>query len=193
MAEPLSFVGTILSLAAKAKEIVAGVDKKLLIASTLAVTVTTVILGGIYFIYLKTPAGVDTPESPTLGGLDLAKYCSSYNYEENDDRFCTAEIDLDDACSWQYDAPDLIAEVESGPYSGDCRDPQGESLGGISDMPGYCKANFRGSLEVEASVVEEEEKWVCRTEINMGLACTWQYQKENLQAREEGGIWNCYE
>lgn len=190
MAEPLSFVGTILSLAAKAKKIVVGVDGKVLITATVAVAATAIVLGGLYYQYGRTGPPVDDPQP--LGGLDLAEYCESYNYEENDDKFCSSLIDLDKACSWQHDTPDLIAEIDSGPYSARCYDSQGESFRGIRDMPGYCEATFKESIEVEATVVQEEY-WVCRTEINKNLACTWQYQKENLKAREEGGIWSCYE
>jgi len=137
------------------------------------------------------------PKNEIIGGVDLAGFCKSLNYstndEENDEIFCTSNIDLNRACNWQYTKPDLHIRFDENndPYSGLCYDPQNNPIGGISDMLGYCKDEYRRSPDVMAEV--KNDIWACRTKIDMDLACTWQYQKEDLEARNEEGTWQCYE
>ncbi|AYN34309.1 hypothetical protein DUI70_3809 [Streptomyces albus] len=35
--------------------------------------------------------------------------------------------------------------------------------------------------------------WVCRSDINVEVACNWQYDKLALTARKVGGVWKCYD
>jgi hypothetical protein len=142
------------------------------------------------------PSPLPAP-SPSLkervGGLDLAKYCDSYSYSQVDTEFCTSSIDLNNACNWQYKRTDLRIVLKSNdPYSGKCYDRQQRYVGGIKDMPGYCRETYQESIDVQA-VVLEDRTWACRAPINKSLACGWQYQTESLAAVEESeGIWACY-
>jgi hypothetical protein len=143
----------------------------------------------------------DIPPSPKnipLGGVDIAQYCQSLDYSTNDEEsnedFCSSNIDLDKACGWQYARDDLHIRFSGNddPESGICYDPQENQIGGISDMRGYCQDVFqKRSPDVKAAVVNGD--WTCRTKIDMGLVCTWQYQKKDLVARNDEGTWQCYE
>lgn len=168
--------------------------KAAIIAGAAAITVTVAVAAFLIGRNVGPPpkSAPVTQESPTsLGGVDLANYCTSISYETNSEAFCSSKIDLDQACDWQYGQNGLRIKLTSGdPYSGVCHDPQaGKKLGGISDMPGFCRSHFRGN--VEASVVAGE--WLCREPINMNLACAVQYRRQDVTAHRDGnGIWHCY-
>ncbi|AJE84258.1 hypothetical protein SLNWT_3882 [Streptomyces albus] len=34
---------------------------------------------------------------------------------------------------------------------------------------------------------------MCRSDINVEVACNWQYDKLALTARKVGGVWKCYD
>jgi len=138
------------------------------------------------------PTSSGTPTSSTTGrGLDLAGYCDSYGYESNSENICYSDIDLDRACNWQYERTDLHIVMSGGPYSGDCYDAKRNFVGGIGEMPRYCSDSFQRSTSVKA-VVKDGKTWVCQTTIDHDLACLWQYQSKNLVAREEDGLWKCF-
>jgi len=130
------------------------------------------------------------------GGVDLVEYCKTINYSATDeigsDEFCASDVDLSKACQWEHKNPDLRNQFENedNPNSGVCRDSQGKSYRGISDMTGYCKYLFSRSSDVIAKVVNGN--WTCRTKIDMNLVCSAQYQDENVVARYKEGTWRCY-
>ncbi|GAB2866376.1 hypothetical protein GCM10022221_78580 [Actinocorallia aurea] len=125
-----------------------------------------------------------------IGGLDISEYCGSYGYSSNDDRFCSFDIPLAKVCDWQYGSEGHTFVMESGPYSGRCLNAKKKQVGGIKDMAGYCRDHFKPSSQVETTIVGGT--WVCRTAIDMDLACSWQYQERDVEARHEGVTWLCY-
>jgi hypothetical protein len=137
-----------------------------------------------------------SPKAIPLGGVDLAQYCKSLDYDtndgENNEEFCSSNINLDEACNWQHERDDLRLTFnrDNDPESGICYDSQEDQIGGISDMLGYCKFE-NNSPDVKAEVVNGD--WTCRTKIDMGLVCSWQYEKRAVEARYEEGTWQCYE
>jgi hypothetical protein len=171
---------------------------------SLAIAATVVVAGGILLLGFhlggQNPGVAPAQSGPTqdavpkrIGGLDLARYCQSYEYDTNSEEFCTSGINLDEACNWQYERNDLHGRFTSNnPSSGVCFDSSEVPLGGVSDMPRYCESAFKKSIDVEAKVVNET--WVCQTRIDMRLACTWEYQRYDLEARKDAaGNWSCYE
>lgn len=126
-----------------------------------------------------------------IGGIDLAAYCQSYDFPGNDREFCFSDIDLDDACDWQYEKTGLRMRMEHGLYSGSCVDRKGEPAGGIKDMSAYCLHRFARSTDVEATAANAKT-WMCRVAIDKDLACGWLYQKGGLAARQDGEEWSCY-
>jgi hypothetical protein len=169
--------------------------KALLITGAIAAVAVLVVAA--YVLGTMRGPGPPTPPAPSpenrVGGLDLARYCESYSYSQVDTEFCTASIDLNSACNWQYKRTDLrVALKPNEPYSGKCLDRQQKNVGGIRDMSGYCAETYQGSIDVQP-VVMGGKTWACRARINKNLACGWQYQTENLVAVEEStGIWACY-
>jgi uncharacterized membrane protein len=144
-------------------------------------------------IWLLVDPGKLVKESP-VGGLDLAGYCQSYKYTANSEELCSSEIPLNEACDWEYGAPGHRMEMTSGPLSGICYNSEGESVGGVDDMQGFCQARFDKSVNVQAAVVNEET-WTCQTPIDKDLACSWRYQKGDLDVRkdQDRGLWTCYQ
>lgn len=143
-------------------------------------------------------------------GVDVAGFCRSYGFPANSLNSCSSEIDLNAACNWQHGRLDLRAQFnpEAGPYPGRaawsalCQDPAGDPVDqdGISDMNGYCVKEFLSSSQVRAVVVDGQGvengtggTWVCQSQIDMDLACAWQYQNRNIDARYEDGGWRCYQ
>ena len=137
-----------------------------------------------------------SPKAIPLGGVDLAQYCKSLDYDtndgENNEEFCSSNINLDEACNWQHERDDLHLTFnrDNDPESGFCYDSQKDQIGGIRDMLGYCKFE-NNSPDVKAEVVNGD--WTCRTRMDMGLVCSWQYEKRAVEARYEEGTWQCYE
>jgi hypothetical protein len=127
-----------------------------------------------------------------VGGLDLARYCRSYGYSTNSDELCSWNIRLNEACDWQYRRPDHKFRAESGPYSGVCYNSGDVAVGGINDMQGFCRFRFRTSLNVRPVVVNGET-WACQVPIDKDVACTWQWLKADLEARNVDGLWTCYQ
>ena len=159
-----------------------------------------VVVAAITTFSLNSISPNDIPPSPKnipLGGVDLALYCQSLNYSTNDEGnnedFCSSNIDLKKACGWQHKRDDLDIRFSENndPKSGICYDPQGEKIGGISNMLGYCQNVFERSPKVRATVVNNKD-WTCRTKIDMGLVCTSQYQRRDVVARNDEGTWQCY-
>lgn len=161
--------------------------KNPLLAGTLA-TIAAFALG--YYLGNTTPV----PNHP-LGGLDLGRYCKSYNYESNTDQLCFSRIELAKACDWQYGSSDLTFRyLSDSAFSGQCYTSRGKDLGGINDMPGYCKQAFMFSADVHAHAPADSSKpWQCQTNISPKLACAWQYQKYKVIARKNETLWNCYD
>jgi hypothetical protein len=195
----LDVLGRITDLIAKLVDLVRSANKKVLFSITAVVALVAFSALG-YFVGRYDPtskpnSGTSLPPAPArVGGLDLATYCKSYSYTENNLEFCSAPIKMDDACNWQYRRNDLRLEFgSSAPESGKCYDPKNVHVGGIKDMTGYCRNTFQGSIDVVA-IVLNEKTWTCQTKIDMNLACEWQYQRDQMKAREETkGIWGCYE
>jgi hypothetical protein len=127
-----------------------------------------------------------------VGGLDLAGYCKSYQYDTNTEDSCSSRIDLNAACNFDHGRTDLhLVFGSASPESGVCYPPSGPAPGGIRNMTGYCQHLYQNSRTVIATVVDST--WVCQTTIDKNLACTWQYQKSGLTARNDSGGWNCYQ
>lgn len=184
----MEFVGGLLSLLRKFKKLFKGTDTKTVAASVVATVLTVAILGGGYL--LVNHGLVSSTREVDLGGLDLGGYCASYNYGDNDQNSCSSAIDLSKARSWTWGAP-MRAEV-TGVYSTGCYpvSQPTKKVGGIRNMQGYCAYVFPDSAGVQAT--SPGGKWACRTSIDKGAACAWQYQKQGLKARQVGGLWHCY-
>ncbi|QFG22463.1 hypothetical protein [Actinomadura sp. WMMB 499] len=127
-----------------------------------------------------------------LGGLDLAGYCTSYGYTTASADYCRRDIDLPAVCDWQYDAPGHTVRLGPDAYGAICVDPEGRPLEGIDDMAGYCRHILKKSVAVEAAPVNDKT-WTCQIEIDRSLACSWRFQKRDLEARKDGHLWTCYE
>ncbi|MEW1839865.1 hypothetical protein AB0392_18135 [Nonomuraea angiospora] len=131
--------------------------------------------------------------SVNLGGVDLADSCKLLKYETNDLDSCSSRIDLQAACNWQYDRTDLIFRFSSdSPESGMCYvSTDLERVGGIKNMQGYCRHAYSPSTIVEATKVNNV--WTCREAIDMKLACRVLYRLDGVEARNENGVWHCYQ
>jgi len=127
-------------------------------------------------------------------GLDLEVYCASLGYETNSgDKSCSRGIDLNAACQWQHQEANLSFKLTNpnDPKTGICYNHQDESVGGISDMSGYC--NSRGYKGGTSEAVVVNSSWVCQTNINATIACIWQNGILNMQARNDNnGSLGCY-
>ncbi|MGV9412712.1 hypothetical protein ACWDOP_22620 [Nocardia sp. NPDC003693] len=136
------------------------------------------------------------PATTRVGGVDLAQHCISYGFTGVNGAQCMSEIQLDLACNWQYQRNDLqLRFSRDDPNSGVCYRPDGISMTGIKDLPGYCRETFPSSDNVRAAVVTLEngkKTWVCQSEVDMRIACIWQYQSPDLQARKVDDNWSCY-
>jgi hypothetical protein len=188
----LGVLSAILGMAGKLRELVMGVNKVVLTSVVAAVSTTVVLVGGyLLVVHLNGPAASGLQQ---LGGLDFARYCESYGYQTNDQDSCSSDIDLNKACSWQYNQDDLHYRFTSDVYSAECYTAKQELLGGISNMLGYCRTTFKSSADVRPAVVGQgtQKRWVCSTGINKKIACNWQYQKEGVKAIETRGLWGCY-
>ena len=151
----------------------------------------------VMFIILGLPLtgfywGVSSTRQPTSpGGIDLGKYCISYDLTLKGRDLCYKQIDLTAACRWQYTEPDLTFRLTSSDAnSGQCFEPSGNLRGGINDMRGYCRKLY-GNTTVDA--VLAGNTWECQSKINPDAACNWQYQRDDLEARDEDGKWICYD
>jgi serine/threonine protein kinase len=133
--------------------------------------------------------------STQLGGVDLKAYCASIHYKDvTDSLSCSSPIDMTAACRWQWSRNDLIAQAgdQADPYSWSCHDSQG-SVGGISDMDGYCK--HQGYYGITTAIPEDNKtnNWICHQMINVAIVCTWQYNRIDVQAHlNNEGQWKCY-
>lgn len=126
-----------------------------------------------------------------VGGLDLAAYCSSNNFDSNDVNSCSRAVDLTEACNWQNKRDDLKGEYKSADLnSGICLDPKKKNVGGIDDMLGFCRQKFKRTLEVRASDADGKD-WRCVMDIDKDVVCIWQYSDKNLTAVQENGLWVC--
>lgn len=132
------------------------------------------------------------PAAPVaVGGLDLAKYCSSYDFNSNDVKSCSRAVDLTEACNWQKQRDDLEGVYKSADlHSGICLDPKGKDVGGIDDMLGFCRQKFKRTLDVRASDAEGMD-WRCVMDIDKDVVCIWQYSDKSLTAVQENGLWVC--
>jgi hypothetical protein len=139
----------------------------------------------------QSPIGSPPVPRTTSGGVDLVRYCQFYQYDTNSGEHCTSRIDLDNACDWQHGSPghELRFANPDDPLSGVCYDPRDVSVGGIQDMPGYCKDRF-DSVNASAALADEQT-WVCQTQIDMNHVCSWQYGAPGIEARQDDGIWYC--
>ncbi|MEJ8277456.1 hypothetical protein [Pseudonocardia spirodelae] len=143
-------------------------------------------------------------------GVDVAGFCRSYGFPGNTLNSCSSQVDLNAACNWQHGRSDLRVhfDPQAGSYPGRaawsalCFDPAGNSVDrdGISDMRGFCAKEFPSSSQVRAVVLDDQGEesesggsWVCQSKIDMDLACAWQYQNRDIDAREEDGRWSCYQ
>ncbi|MEU0543954.1 hypothetical protein [Nocardia sp. NPDC005978] len=149
-------------------------------------------IGGQRYMTSKTKPAA----SVAIGGLDLAQHCISYGFTGVNGTQCMAEIQLDQACNWQYKRTDMqLRFSRDDPYSGVCYRPDDVAVSGIKDMPGYCRVTFPTSDNVQSAVVTlagDTKTWVCQSEINTQIACIWQYQSPNVQARKVEENWVCY-
>jgi hypothetical protein len=133
-------------------------------------------------------------EEKSLGGVDLAGYCGSYDFASGNGKKCFSKIDLNDACNWQYSQTGMrIAFTSSSPLSGICYTRNNEKLHGIDRMDDYCKLHYRSSIDVASKPVGKRT-WLCQTTVDMNLVCNWKWQKIDVVARrDDAGNWKCYE
>lgn len=160
-------------------------------AATLTVSLAVLALG----MWLTTPVTAleQVLKDDRVGGLDLSQYCKPHGYTESSAGLCSWTIPLDKACDWQYEKADLhFTFVSSDPNSGECHTRRGKTMGGISDMQGFCRDHFGKNIDVDAAVADEKT-WQCQTPVDKNLACSWLYLKRGLVARKDGSLWSCYE
>ena len=160
------------------------------------VVLATVLLAVVAVAVWKVAEPSKLIKNHRTGGLDLAGYCRTYGYTANDQDACSWNIPLDQACEWQYNKKGLHVVLPSGPHSGICltsrnKPVNGGGDSGIRDMGGFCQSRFATSTDVTAGV-NVQQKWICRVRLDLNLACSWQYQKRDIKARQDGGLWYCY-
>lgn len=185
MAEPVSTASAFVTLLKTVIEAIKGLDPKTVVVM---MVVFAIAAGG----YLTADHKLFTSSHWTsLGGLDLDDYCASYHYKTTTVDACSSPVDLNIACSWTWSTP--MRAVVNGTYSTRCYTNSKPPVykGGISDMDGYCRSAFQHSAGVRA-VPSGSKSWVCRTDIDKGVACAWQYQKQGLEARKDNELWHCY-
>ncbi|GAA4225199.1 hypothetical protein GCM10022254_06650 [Actinomadura meridiana] len=154
------------------------------------ITLAVVLLGAVVAVVWIFADPSKLIKDQRVGGLDLAGYCRTYGFTTNDADACSWNIALNQACDWQYQKTGLRLVMNSGPYSGVCQESK-KPLGGIRDMRGFCRNRFPTSTDVNANV-NGQQTWVCKVKLDLSLACGWQYQKRDIEARKEGGLWYCY-
>ncbi|SNR56851.1 hypothetical protein [Actinomadura mexicana] len=146
-------------------------------------------------------------KNANLGGLDLEHYCRNYGFNGNEKEgekfFCSTEIgatqknsarlSLNGACIWDKGQQSTFKlRSPNNPYSGECYNANHTPIGGVGNMSGYCEHVFKGMSKIQATVADA--KWVCRSAIDMKLACAWSYQELDVEARMDVNTdqWNCY-
>ncbi|WP_067828438.1 hypothetical protein [Nocardia inohanensis] len=165
-----------------------------IIIGSVAATVVLLIIG--FVGGQRYDERAEKPVASTyVGGLDLAQHCISYGFTGVNGLLCISEINLDQACNWQYKQTGMqLRFSRDDPYSGVCYKSENEPVGGIKDMPGYCRESFPTSNEVRPAVVNlgDKKTWVCQAPIDMRIACIWQYQLRDVQPRKVDENWACY-
>lgn len=84
------------------------------------------VITGVLFVYEPARPAAST----AVGGLDLAKYCSSYEFNSNDADSCSRKVPLAEACDWQCKAEGMKFRFLSEDLnSGICADQKGKDVG----------------------------------------------------------------
>jgi hypothetical protein len=97
------------------------------------------------------------------------------------------------ACNWQYARNDLIAQTKdhNDPYSWGCYDHQGNMMGGINDMDGYCKSQGYSTASLAGKKTADD--WKCQQKIDLTQGCIMRYNRPDAKARKnDGDVWYCY-
>lgn len=144
------------------------------------------------FTFFPTP-----PPSPSYG-IDLNAFCTSLGYSNHHgDQFCYSQLNGEQACFDQYQQHNLHLDLSDlhDYTSGLCYDSQGHLFGGLDNIDSACQHNtYKGGVSEAFFSDTLATKWVCRTTINMTIACIWRFGLLNMQARKnEQGFWRCYD
>lgn len=127
-----------------------------------------------------------------LGPINLVNYCSQQNLTIRDG-YCVEPVDLTRACDQYYSTNDLHGRYTSSDAdSGTCFTPAGKQVGGVNNLPDYCKKNFPGTTATPDNPTYKNA-WVCQVSVNDDVVCVTEYRVPGAQAREiSPGDWNCY-
>lgn len=149
-------------------------------------------------LWLLGPPLITSPVS----GLSLTKYCSeigskgggSQGFTVAGGPDCVHQINLNEACEFQYGESGLEARpTSSDAYSNVCYSPITNVTydAGISDMTGYCKSlTTVDDVIATATSPGYGDTWICKSPIDLDLACEAQNKQGDLVARKEadGGL-----
>lgn len=144
--------------------------------------------------YFGVTAATGNDPGPTDGGLSLTEYCHSQHLTV-DGNYCLSPISLKAACNWQYHVNNLNYKFTSkDPNSAICYNSSVVHNDGITQMSRYCQDSTGAPGAVATtSNPAYQGTWVCEEKINRNVACITQYNKPDLQARQDGdGNWWCY-
>jgi Effector Associated Constant Component 1/Caspase domain len=140
--------------------------------------------------------------APPLGGVSETEYCSNMSVQGESSfvpatEDCIQKINLDAACSWQYNVPGLEYKLTSPDSdSAICDSPATGTPynDGIPNMRKYCETLTANPVVYATTHNRDYRKtWVCQAPINWNVACVEQYYRSSVVARHEGGGWYCYE
>ncbi|MBW6435356.1 hypothetical protein KZ829_16585 [Actinoplanes hulinensis] len=135
------------------------------------------------------------------GGVDFQGYCDTREYNEDTaGGTCDSKIDLLAACKFDHPKEETGKEVAEfvlrdpgNPKSGLCLDSRRVSLGGISDMSGYCAATFAKGNREKAVAELDGDTWMCRERLDVDALCIEDNNDARLQAKRlDSGLWQCY-
>lgn len=183
-----------------------------------AVSIIVTIIGGLTIVGINIKGGTKRePKPPTvttttlitpspttrmarIDGVDLQRYCDYFHFTAPDDSgkdvTCYADINLVDACAHEHPgATHFLLQDPTNPKTGRCYDQSKNSLGGISNMSGYCQTQHvvsgkSGNNPVHADAIGLN--WQCRMTVNVTAACIGTHNDTSLKAINDGREWGCY-
>jgi len=159
-----------------------------------------------------------------IGGIDVQGYCDSITYEagtldvsdpndprvvcftpmaqESDSSTGPISISLIGACARHYDLGQgqnfsFVYDDPADLNSGICyREPGHELLGGMNDLSGYCKAQYRNMSNVKARsdlMLQGRKIWSCSVTVDASTVCIAQHPGyEDVVPLQEEGELACY-
>jgi amino acid transporter len=173
----------------------ATLPKPPIIKFSVLVVATSIVLAITLIIRIFTFFPPPLP-SPSYG-IDLNAFCTSLGYSNHhEDQFCYSQLNGEQACFDQHQQHNLHLELTD-PHdstSGLCYNSQGHVFGGLDNIDSACQHNtYKGGVSEAFFFDTPATKWVCRTKINMTIACIWRFGLLNMQAhKNEQGFWRCY-